>query len=378
MIFSKNIFKNKLPAFIFVALFYLNIASKDLFTIIITENSVYLITISVSIISILISIGIKRKFKYTYLRSISFFFYLLAMSIVGNYHEYGISKAILGIFVPLVIFYFFQKKKWDEREVIRYLCLAVLLLDLIVIIIKFQVGFFNRSYGFVLLGPITFGWLNGMAFISLILLKVKNLQTIFWSIFFLLMVLWSESKGPLISALIIALIFYKRVFGNKNKTKILIILVIGLLWYFISKYVTDIRSINMIILYANSPDEVASGLGRGSIGSRQDFFRISLDIIKDNPFAGVGFGGWSEYASPEFKYPHNILLELITELGVLGLCFFVFFISPLKRRGVLTYVGLFVFVALMFSGDMSYFRYAFFPFLIGEYLYKKNKNDNNM
>ena len=49
-------------------------------------------------------------------------------------------------------------------------------------------------------------------------------------------------------------------------------------------------------------------------------FRISVDLIKNNPL-GYGIGSYSVLAGVG-RYPHNIVLELLVELGIIGLFLF--------------------------------------------------------
>ena len=49
-------------------------------------------------------------------------------------------------------------------------------------------------------------------------------------------------------------------------------------------------------------------------------FRISVDLIKNN-LLGYGIGSYSVLAGVD-RYPHNIVLELLVELGIIGLFLF--------------------------------------------------------
>ena len=55
--------------------------------------------------------------------------------------------------------------------------------------------------------------------------------------------------------------------------------------------------------------------------------KTALRLFYDHPLLGVGIGGFSVYAYKiegveRFKYPHNIVLELLCELGLVGLLLF--------------------------------------------------------
>jgi len=63
--------------------------------------------------------------------------------------------------------------------------------------------------------------------------------------------------------------------------------------------------------------------GDPAIHSRLDAWELSWVIIKEHPFIGTGFGGFNGYNNIEWtkmiKYPHNIILEIVVEGGVVGL-----------------------------------------------------------
>ena len=65
-----------------------------------------------------------------------------------------------------------------------------------------------------------------------------------------------------------------------------------------------------------------------------------IAVMKINPWFGVGFGDYPDYANND--YPHNIILELLCEMGVLGLAVFAFII----------------FLFIFFNPNKRYFRYS--------------------
>jgi O-antigen ligase len=65
-----------------------------------------------------------------------------------------------------------------------------------------------------------------------------------------------------------------------------------------------------------------------SIGERKRFVDHSLKIMTEKPFLGVGFGGFGmSYFNDDVRsYPHNIILEITCELGIIGLLLFLPFL----------------------------------------------------
>jgi O-antigen ligase len=78
--------------------------------------------------------------------------------------------------------------------------------------------------------------------------------------------------------------------------------------------------------------------------------------LAQHPFLGLGVGGWSIYYYNEdvLYYPHNMLLEVAAEQGIIGLSivlliFVILFREGLKLLRSEPYVYGFVFPALVFS-----------------------------
>jgi O-antigen ligase len=54
------------------------------------------------------------------------------------------------------------------------------------------------------------------------------------------------------------------------------------------------------------------------------YYRILLffQLLPDNPIFGLGPGGWGKHVMiGDYRYPHNIFIELIIEFGLFGVLF---------------------------------------------------------
>ena len=94
-----------------------------------------------------------------------------------------------------------------------------------------------------------------------------------------------------------------------------------------------------------------------SITDRINAFNDSINIIKSDFLFGLGLGGYNNQEIRQLKYPHNILLEIFTELGFVGfisfiLYLFILFKKVLKLNIVLGILVLISFSFSMFSGSM--------------------------
>ncbi len=100
--------------------------------------------------------------------------------------------------------------------------------------------------------------------------------------------------------------------------------------------------------------------------SRSDPWSTGLEVALDNLPLGTGIGGY-EAIDPHFRYPHNLFLELVAEMGVIGGAFgLLALIYTIRafRAGPRKYSTLVVYTLLtvQFSGDLYNSRY-FFVFL---------------
>jgi len=78
----------------------------------------------------------------------------------------------------------------------------------------------------------------------------------------------------------------------------------------------------------NEVESILSGatLPGGTIAKRIEFYDSALNAFIQHPVSGLGLGGWSVFYSGQGiagqgmpKYPHNFLLEVASEQGLLGL-----------------------------------------------------------
>ena len=69
--------------------------------------------------------------------------------------------------------------------------------------------------------------------------------------------------------------------------------------------------------------------GGESLLVRLDLFKSSFKAFYENPIIGLGIGGFSTYYSGVDcrLYPHNMILEIGSELGILGLTSYFFLLA---------------------------------------------------
>ena len=122
------------------------------------------------------------------------------------------------------------------------------------------------------------------------------------------------------------------------------------------------------------------GSGAGSYSQRTDRFSLAYNVWKDNPIFGDGLGSYAIHYNgiDERYYPHNIILEVMSELGLVGLILFValltmpFFLNNVFKSNYLQVCALLMFMYTFLNanttGDINDNR-MIFTFLALLYIY---------
>ncbi|MFH1456954.1 MAG: O-antigen ligase family protein [Patescibacteria group bacterium] len=177
-----------------------------------------------------------------------------------------------------------------------------------------------------------------------------------------LAVCFTGSKGALF-AIIAGLIFYTLFYKGKRKifVGILIIIFITLLFYcFITR-----ASIANILQGASTVE------GGDSISTRLEMWSETWQMLKTKPIFGAGLAGYQTAVASfhakdyieVYLYPHNIFLNLWTEIGLPGLFAFIaiimyFFIYGFKKSDNYSVIIMSSMVVLLAHGlvDVPYFK----------------------
>lgn len=239
----------------------------------------------------------------------------------------------------------------------RFVAVSFIVLVL-TIFYRVALGLEGRGDRFFLNGPNVFGWMMGLNAFLCVYFLTKRFDILYVLLLpvYVSAVFWTGSKGPLIALLIpLIIICFKQILSPRMIASVavavyLLMQVVGAL---LPEGVFDrFWSISRLITGRLDDQDF------GSIGIRQVAWRESFDMFISNPFLGVGLGNWSHYSSSAIQYPHNFVLEALSEMGIvgglviLGSVLFLF----LKGNGVAKYTILFFAIALSFSGDLSYLR----------------------
>lgn len=229
------------------------------------------------------------------------------------------------------------------------------------------------------------GRVAGIAFILSVAYFVFWSRNIYKKIFslagvilFLWVLLIGGGRGPLLAAgisVVIPLVFSVGISLKRQaiiiKRKAIPMLIIVLVFIMLIVYIVESGQITQTInrlLVLTEDDRGASA------GARLQYFADAFEYWKEAPILGYGIGSWPIINSGIDKrsYPHNIILEILVELGFIGvvlfltLIFYAFsFLSPLKSLGdqpiktLLMMLIVYMLINSMVSGDISDNRLLF-------------------
>ncbi|MDT3697066.1 MAG: O-antigen ligase family protein [Ignavibacterium sp.] len=312
-------------------------------------------------------------------------FYLIVTILYSLNPKYGTHKVIniLVSIIPnmLVTYYLITSRSREYLSYFLHIIIAGFLFTLLSIIILqpfdhstvYQFSPLRWSHVFI---ARTISFLTLIVF--LILLTAKEIKKIlFYYLIFIIGFSITYLTG-LRSAIIGIIIFSafgflwqllrKRITINHLYSVILmIIFLIALVYIAPEQFETGQRLQNLLRI-----DDGEFG-GDGAILSRIQTYTLSLQMIKDKPILGWGLGSFNGFNNLHWttlqKYPHNIVLELLSETGAVGLLLFMFvcflilknlfnnkyliFNQSLSIRIFLVITFLFSLFMAMFSKDIS-------------------------
>lgn len=224
-----------------------------------------------------------------------------------------------------------------HKESLKKFFYSFIILGLITVIAVFRtygnaIGYFSQQ---LIFGSdyLAVGRLLGycVAIITPILLfsaKRKMNKLILFSIMisFVLAMVMTGGRGPFLSmvAAIVILfvsqirISYKHGIIRYNRYALMgfIIFIVGTIYFIFSDHplFTNIKT-RLSYFFTDQ--------GGTSVSERIQRYHVAFDMFKESPIIGKGIDSFSVYFSIPGDYPHNIFLEFMSELGLIGLCLFV-------------------------------------------------------
>ena len=200
-------------------------------------------------------------------------------------------------------------------------------------VVLYEYMIFSKSTG--LKNYMGFGY-NFLMIISFLMLysavykkSILFVLTIFMS---MQMLLYGPRMGWLLTAilyLIVVMIKVKKIWWKILLSLVSVVgainyraLVLGVINLFINRTNTL-----TVTLYRLRQTLEGNSTSEELLGVRHILFSRSLELIKQYPLFGVGIGGFQKKAGIPFSYPHNIILEIFLDFGiVLGTVFIIFIV----------------------------------------------------
>lgn len=145
-------------------------------------------------------------------------------------------------------------------------------------------------------------------------------------LFFLSLMFLNASRGPIIALFFALLTFELFDFSGKSlKHRALKILITTVVFYTIfwsgsplTKPLENAAAYNdQLITIEEKFQKDAGGTGNDRVA----IWKATLQMIKENPLLGIGTGSFDyvyEVKDVTYRYPHNIVLEVMVEQGILG------------------------------------------------------------
>jgi len=360
-----------------------------------------LIMLFVVIVDIIFSLNQKiklndEKILFIALISILYFFIIVTLTYTKS-PKYGYAKT-LNFIANLVYFIyplFIKKINWK----IILNTLNVIILPLAFWFIVYRQLYWSDAYENIRLSKdgfyhirsfyLGFGSFLGL---GMLIIYFKKYNKILFLIYFVLLIA-SGARGSLVFSLLIILIHkfleWNKYFRRKYSLKLIkkILLILGVFIFSAPFYLNKILESNFFKLGLNRITSLLNFNNDDSSLGRINRFGFTLESVFDSPLSvlfGHGYGSFGIlYTGIDGReYPHNIYLESLFELGLIGLLIVICFtLTPffLKRDFILKVLTFYLLLGAQKTGSLSdhWVLFAFYGILIfnpAPYIINKAKN----
>jgi O-antigen ligase len=310
-------------------------------------------TVLVDVILLIISCIFLAKKRTPVVKEILFTFllwipWLIYLGIRTDFTEIGLWKYgsyVLKVFVPCLVTAVIYKANSDMFR--KYFMLTLLVVNLfLVIFFAIQgdtIGHSNLDRNI---------WLSRGLGINIIYLMLsyrditnKLLAILIMPILLAIMIIIG-ARGPVLSVIMTSLLL---AFVRYRKNPIMLNVL------FMSGFILSLSVFYVDSLRASFESFVTHGHKMGmkmenAADSRLSVYKPTLEIFLEHPVAGVGLGKWWDHyrkktmhpgswfatkfkmeKKRDYTYPHNIILEILSELGLIGILLFILLFYPYRR-----------------------------------------------
>ena len=315
---------------------FLNIIFHIVFTLLISYNFVYycldIFGIRLTVIYYMFFLFLSLLILFFYTRKLDFSFYnnrwliiflsVVLLSCLFNNNSSSFDKLLVLLtraIIPLFILQYFIN--FGFKLNINYIFILGIIISLIVIYNSFTIdNFSNRaSINFYKSAQTTelYGVIEDsrslLIILMLILFYFKNVYIKYFGILiFLSGILATQTRQTSLALILIIVPYFLYKTGYRFIFYLLLIFIISSIFIItFSNSFYDIFSLRIF----NLSDSYFY------VDSRQYLFFWALDLFSQSPILGNGFA-YTDYIN---TYPHNIVVELLAEIGIIGFLIFMIF-----------------------------------------------------
>lgn len=203
--------------------------------------------------------------------------------------------------------------------------------------------------------------------------KTKLIYVIIFTLLLAGLMVTQTRQSILVLIILIIPFIFIRSYKDRNfkgiKMITILLIAIPFLLYFIFDVMLDYYSLFRI-------DSIERDLTTSEYG-RFNLMKWAIDLFIEKPFFGWGFG----YTDDTITYPHNIILEILAELGIIGFILFSWFLIVrfinVRNTQIRLLITIF-FVLSLFSGNLAQNYLLFFALIIDSRIFESanERNDN--
>ncbi|MCF8261099.1 MAG: O-antigen ligase family protein [Melioribacteraceae bacterium] len=322
----------------------------------------------------------SQKFTWHYISNKYFYqilVFLLLMPLLTLPYSinitYGLHKIINLLFfvIPSILFFRIIIEFYDDIKIFMInSAIMIAFASIILILIISPFSYEATAYGIMQWSHIAFGRISLiLLFILLALGRSDNSYRKVLAVFGIVAVLilaYSTGSRLTIIFTVVLLLFYLIKYIIDHNAQMLIILLLSTVFsiMLISVFNESFQSTDR---YEYSIGKITNPIDDYSFGPRVALVDVSLRIIQKEFLFGLGFGGFNSDYINEFateqKYPHNIILESFTEMGLLGLFWILILIYIILKNTKNISTELFLFFLIMTISALFSKNIASQPFL---------------
>lgn len=238
--------------------------------------------------------------------------------------DLALAKALEAILLSAVVFCLFPFLKTKRMPVVRHWFWIALVAIACVMCGMGCLTVDSSRISVLGGGPNTFGRNMGLLFLGALYFQRRNSYATAWRLYplmvlALLMVVLSGSRGALLATSVGGFLYLLIDRGTRTRN----IVVIGCFAVLLNGalIITDIGTLATEMFERRIVNQT---LEQQNMSGREDRFSAAFELGQERPWFGHGLAGFTILLG--YNYPHNIVLELFCESGIVGVLLFALFL----------------------------------------------------